>query len=64
MILSSIFLAYPRVKFCIQNRETGVDPAVGTSPLKMHVACQKRNPPCEDEYWKYGIMNQNGEGLV
>ena len=64
MILSSRLWAYPRGKFWTQNQGKEIDPVVGTGPLKMHVACQKRNPPCEDEYGKYGIMNQNGEGLV
>jgi hypothetical protein len=59
IILSSRLLAYPRVKFLTKDQGKGIDPVVGTSPLKMHVACQKRNPPCEDEYGKYGIMIQN-----
>jgi hypothetical protein len=55
--MSSRLLAYPRVKFLTKNRGKGIDPVVGTGPLKMHVACQKRNQPWEDEYGKYGIIN-------
>jgi hypothetical protein len=57
IILSSRLLAYPRAKVLTKNRGKGIDPVVGTGPLKMHVACQKRNPPWEDEYGKYGIIN-------
>ena len=55
--MSSRLLAYPRVKFLTKNWGKGIDPVVGTGPLKMHVACQKRNQPWEDEYGKYGIIN-------
>jgi len=59
IILSSRLLTYPYVKFLAKNQGKGIYPVVGTGPLKMHVASKKGNPPCEEEYGKYGIMNQN-----
>jgi hypothetical protein len=59
IILSSRLLPYPRVKFLTKNQGKAIDPVVSTGPLKLQVSCPKRNPPGEDEYGKYGIINQN-----
>jgi hypothetical protein len=52
IILSSRLLAHPRVKFMTQNQEKGIDPVVGTSPLKMQVACPKKKSTLRRRIWE------------
>jgi hypothetical protein len=65
IILSSRLLAYPRVKFLTKDQGKGIDPVVGTSPLKMHVACQKKKSTLGRRIWQiwYNESELRGAGL-